>query len=212
VADEARELLQPTAVTTRHPELAVPMGRPELVRAQLEGLRRAVLESGSTARVHLAIRHVSDPAEAQALQALATEVGPGVAVGSYLTSPRAAYGAVDIAAASDVVWLEVRTLQAAMFGLPARQLLTAEPLDGYLRRGLLSCDPRTTLDPSLQGLLAKVAAATDRSGDRVGMRLSGEVSDTVAAQLYALGFRRFAVDRPETRPLVLALGKAALAA
>jgi pyruvate,orthophosphate dikinase len=38
------------------------------------------------------------------------------------------------------------------------------------------------------------------------------VSDTVAAQLYALGFRRFAVDRPETRPLVLALGKAALAA
>jgi pyruvate,orthophosphate dikinase len=43
------------------------------------------------------------------------------------------------------------------------------------------------------------------------MRLSGEVSDSVAAQLYGLGFRRFAVDAAQTRPLVLALGKAALA-
>ncbi|WP_051232170.1 pyruvate, phosphate dikinase [Pseudonocardia asaccharolytica] len=211
VADEARELLQQTAVTTRHPELSVPLGRPELVRAQLEGLRRALRESGSGARIHLAVRHVSDPAEARALHALAEQVGPEIAVGTYLTSPRAAHGAVDIAAVSDVVWLEVRTLQAAMFGIPARQLLTAEPLDGYLRRGLLSCDPRTTLDPSVQRLLQGVAEATDRSGDKVGMRLSGEVSETAAAQLYALGFRRFAVDAAETRPLILALGKAGLA-
>jgi pyruvate, orthophosphate dikinase len=212
VADEARELLQQTAMTTLHPELSVPLGRPELVRAQLEGLARAVRESGGRARVHLALRHVSDPAEARALRALAGEVGSAVSIGTYLTSPRAAHGAVDIAAASDVVWLEVRTLQAAMFGIPARQLLTAEPLDGYLRRGLLGCDPRTTLDPSVQRLLADVAAAADTAGRRVGMRLSGEVSEAVAAQLYALGFRRFAVDAAETRPVVLALGKAALAA
>jgi pyruvate,orthophosphate dikinase len=212
VADEARELLQQTAVTTRHPELSVPLGRPELVRAQLEGLRGALRASGSTARLHLAVRHVSDPAEARALRALATEVGPEVAVGPYLTSPRAALSAVDIAAGADVVWLEVRTLQAAMFGLPARQLLTAEPLDGYLRRGLLSCDPRTTLDPTVHELLRGVARATDRCGGAVGMRLSGAVSETAAAQLYALGFRRFAVDAAETRPLVLALGRAASAA
>lgn len=209
VADEARELLQQTALTTRHPELAVPLGRPELVRAQLSGLHRAAREAGAE-RVHLAVRHLSDVAEARALHALAQELGPEVGVGSYLTSPRAAHGAVAIAAASDVVWLEVRTLAAAVFGIPARQLLTAEPLDGYLRRGLLSCDPRTTLDPSVEGLLAQVAKATDRSGRRVGMRLSGEVSETVAAGLYALGFRRFAVDAAETRPLILALGKAAL--
>lgn len=131
-------------------------------------------------------------------------------MGSYLTSPRAAHHAVAIAAASDVVWLEVRTLQATVFGIPARQLLTAEPLDGYLRRGLLGCDPRSSLDPSVQGLLAQVAKATDRNGRRAGMRLSGEVSETVTTQLHGLGFRRFAVDAAETRPLVLALGKAAL--
>ncbi|MGE3289419.1 MAG: pyruvate, phosphate dikinase [Pseudonocardia sp.] len=211
VADEARELLQQTAVTTRHPELSVPLGRPELVRAQLEGLRGALRASGSAGRVHLAVRHVSDPAEARALRALATEVGPEVAVGPYLTSPRAALSAVDIAAAADLVWLEVRTLQAAMFGLPARQLLTAEPLDGYLRRGLLSCDPRATLDPTVHELLRGVARARDRSGGTVGMRLSGAVSETAVAQLYTLGFRRFAVDAAESRPLVLALGRAATA-
>ena len=45
---------------------------------------------------------------------------------------------------------------------------------------------------------------------RVGMRLSGAVSETVAAGLCGLGFRRLAVDARETRPLILALGQAAL--
>ena len=205
VADESRELLQQTAVTTRHPELAVPLGRLGLIEAQLAGLDRAVAASGSVGRVHLAVRHVSDPAEARLLRELAQ--GSGTAVGSYLTSPRAVLAIDAIAAASDVVWLEIRSLQAAMFGLPPRLLLTAEPLDGYLRRGLLACDPRTTLDPSVERLLAGVATAPGPA--RVGVRLAGEVSEQVVTQLYRLGFRRFAISTGETRPLQLALGKAA---
>lgn len=210
VADESRELLQQTAVTTRHPELSVPLGRPALVEAQLAGLARALAAAGGRTRAYLALRHVSDPAEAAALRLLVEQAGPGLGVGTYLTSPRAAFQAAGIARASDVVWLEVRALQAAMFGLPARQLLTAEPLDEYLRRGLLGTDPRSTLDPSVQQLLQQVVAAHG-PGCAVGMRLSGEVSEEVAAQLYTLGVRRFAVDHAEARPLLLALGKAALA-
>ncbi len=209
VADEARELLQQTALTTRHPELSVPLGRPALVEAQIRGLAQAVAGSGRAVRAHLAVRHVSDPAEAAALRGLASAGDGRVGVGTYLTSPRAAYGVGGIAAASDVVWVEVRALQAAVFGIPARQLLTAEPLDGYLGRGLLACDPRTTLDPAVQDLLARVAAVRG-SGTPVGMRLTGAVPEEAAAQLYDLGFRRFAVDAAEMRPLVLALGKAAL--
>jgi pyruvate, orthophosphate dikinase len=201
LADESRELLQQTALTTRFPELAVPLGMPALVEAQLAGLARAVAGSGGSARVHLAVRHLCDPAEAVALRALSTA---GVSVGAYLTSPRAVFHAPAIAAASDVVWLEVRALQAAMFGIPARQLLTAEPLDGYIRRALWGIDPRTTIDPSVEGMLARMAEVGG-----VGLRLSGSVSEEAAAQLYGLGFRRFAVDAHETRPLVLALGKAA---
>jgi pyruvate,orthophosphate dikinase len=117
-----------------------------------------------------------------------------------------------LAAAADVLWLEVRALQAAVFGIPARQLLTAEPLDGYVGRGLLGTDPRTAIDPSVEGLLARVAAVAEEVPScRVGMRLSGTVSEQAAAQLRALGVRRFAVDAHEVRPLLLSLGRAALA-
>jgi pyruvate,orthophosphate dikinase len=62
----------------------------------------------------------------------------------------------------------------------------------------------------VQELLGSVAAArTDACP--VGVRLTGEVMQEAAAQLYELGFRRFAVDAAEARPLMLALGKAALA-
>jgi hypothetical protein len=57
-----------------------------------------------------------------------------------------------------------------------------------------------------------------RSSAGVGLRLPGGharspcglrvVSETVAAGLYGLGFRRFAVDARETRPPILALGQA----
>jgi pyruvate,orthophosphate dikinase len=210
VADESRELLQQTAVTTRHPELAVPLGSPALIEAQLRGLERALEVSASPARVHLAVRHISDPAEAVALREIAAGTGGRVAVGAYLTSPRSAHRAVGIAEAGDIIWVEVRALQAAVFGIPARQMLTAEPLDAYLRRGLLAADPRTTLDPVVQDLLARVGAVQAEKC-AVGMRLTGAVPEEAAAQLYALGFRRFAVDAAEARPLVLALGKAALA-
>jgi Pyruvate phosphate dikinase, AMP/ATP-binding domain len=82
---------------------------------------------------------------------------------------------------------------------------------GYVRRGLLAVDPRTAIDPSVEGLLARVAAAADAVPDRrVGLRLTGSVSEAAAAQLFGLGFRRFAVDARETRPFLLSLGKAAL--
>ena len=207
VADESRELLQQTAVTTRNPELSLPLGRRALVEAQLAGLSRAVAAAGGAARVHLAVRHISDPAEARLLREIAGECG--IPVGSYLTSPRAVQAIEAIATSCPVIWLEVRSLQAAMFGLPPRLLLTAEPLDGYLRRGLLALDPRTTLDPSVHRLLTGVPAVSGPA--RVGVRLAGEVSEAVVEQLYRLGFRRFAISTPETRPLVLALGRAATA-
>ncbi len=210
LADESRELLQQTAVTTRHPELALPLGVPALVAAQREGLALAAAEAGYGGRMRLAVRHVSDPAEVRALRE-ADGAGSGPGTGTYLTSPRAVLGADALAAHSDVVWLELRALQAAMFGIPARQFLTAAPLDDYVARGLLSVDPRHAIDPTVEPLLAGLAEVARAHPDvPVGVRLSGTVSDAVAARLYALGFRRFAVDLPEVRPLILGLGRAAL--
>ena len=209
VADESRELLQQTAVTTRHPELSMPLGRPELVKAQIDGLARAVRESGG--RAHLALRHVSDPAEAASLRSLAD--GAGIGIGTYLTAPRALHGIEAIAGHGDVCWIELRTLQAAMIGLPPRQLYTAEPLDGYLSRGLFTLDPRRSIDPTVAELLVRAAATRDRLPDcRIGVRLSASASDETVTELYRMGFRRFAVDAAASRPLQLVLGQAAAGA
>jgi pyruvate,orthophosphate dikinase len=209
LADEARELLLQTAVTTRHPELALPLGAPALIAAQREGLALAATEAGYGGRMRLAIRHVSDPAEVRALHQVD---GPGPGMGTYLTSPRAVLGAEALVALSEVVWLEIRALHAAMFGIPARQFLTAAPLDDYVARGLLATDPRHAIDPTVEPLLAVLSEAGRAHPEvPVGVRLSGTVSDAVAARLYELGFRRFAVDLPEVRPLLLGLGRAALA-
>ncbi|SFQ06384.1 pyruvate, phosphate dikinase [Amycolatopsis rubida] len=208
VSDESRELMRQTALTSRYPALAVPLGIPALVEAQLAGLRRAIRDSGTPAKVHLAIRHVSDPAEVVALHEMSPPDESGLRVGAYLTSPRALANFAGIAAVGDRIWLELRVLQAAMFGIPARQLLTAEPLDSYVKRGMLSTDPRSGIDPSLDTALTPLA---DRGSGLVGVRLSGTVSESLVAGLYGKGFRRFAVDAGETRPALLALAKAAAA-
>lgn len=54
------------------------------------------------------------------------------------------------------------------------------------------------------------AAVAEQADCPVGVRLSGAVSEELVAGLHATGFRRFAVDPGETRPVLLALARAAL--
>jgi pyruvate,orthophosphate dikinase len=209
--DEAGGLL-PRALLDKAPQLSLPVGDPDLLRAQMGGLALAAERSGYGSTPRLVVRHVSDPIEARAIRRLGEGLAEGrrLAVGIYLTSPRAVMRAADLAEESQVMWVEMRALQAAMFGIPASQILAAEPLDGYLRRGMLAVDPRTDVDTATYELLEGVAAARERRpGCRIGMRLSGRVSDDMAVRLYGLGFRLFAVGPDELRVARLALGKAA---
>jgi pyruvate,orthophosphate dikinase len=217
IADEASELLQQTELIARHPELSVPFGSPALIEAQLAGLAQAEHHAGRVSRVHFTVRHLSDPGEAAELRAIgdrvAKRLGRAVRLGAYLSSPRGVFNFAAVADASDVIWIEVRALQAAAFGLPARLLLDQQPLDDYVRRGLLSVDPRTSVDPCVDQLLTLVTTrAAARPGCQVGVRLSGRVTGPMVARLHALGFRRFGVEAHEARPAALALGQAALAA
>ena len=226
IADEASELMQRTTLISRHPELSVPLGSPALIEAQIAGLVRAEQDTGRAGQVHFTVRHLSDPAEAAELRAIgdrvADRLGRTVRLGAYLSSPRGVFNYESVAGASDVIWIEVRVLQAAAFGIPARLLLNQQPLDDYVRRGLLSVDPRSDVDPSVYRLLATVATAAAeatvaarsgaRPGCQVGLRLSGRVAEPLVARLHALGFRRFSVESHEVRPVALALGQAALAA
>ncbi len=217
IADETREMLHQTALIGRHPELSVPLGSPALIEAQLAGLTRAELDAGRPGQVHFTVRHLSDPSEAAELRAVGARVaqrlGRAVRLGGYLASPRGVFNFASLAEASDAIWIEVRVLQAAAFGIPARLLLDRQPLDDYVRRGMLSVDPRVSVDPSVRQLLTSVAAAADaQPGCHTGLRLSGPVTEPLVAELHALGFRRFSVEAHEARPAALALGQAVLAA
>ncbi|MFF3572988.1 hypothetical protein ACFYXQ_35010 [Nocardia jiangxiensis] len=101
-------------------------------------------------------------------------------------------------------------LQAAMIGVPARHLLTAEPLDAYLRRGLIGVDPRVQIDIQAGQLIDMVAAAAERRPRcRIGARLTGPVPAPLAEALARRGFNVVAVNADEVRTTILALGRAA---
>ncbi len=146
------------------------------------GLALAAERSGYGSTPRLVVRHVSDPIEAHAIRRLGEGLAEGrrLAVGIYLTSPRAVMRAAELAEESEVMWVE------------------------------LAVDPRTDVDTATYELLEGVAAARERRPCcRIGMRLSGRVSDDMAVRLYGLGFRLFAVGPDELRVARLAFGKAA---
>ncbi|WP_051193039.1 hypothetical protein [Nocardia jiangxiensis] len=207
-ADESRELLGATELFITHPELALPMGSTDILSAQIRGITAAVTATGQLLRIHFTVRKINDPAETALLRKLIGEVPLGV--GAYIATPRGANAVLDIAEHADTIWLEVRELQAAMIGVPARHLLTAEPLDAYLRRGLIGVDPRVQIDTQAGQLIDMVAAAAERRPRcRIGARLTGPVPAPLAEALARRGFNVVAVNADEVRTTILALGRAA---
>jgi pyruvate,orthophosphate dikinase len=213
LVDETSEVLQSSGIADERPELALPLGSPELVSAQLRGLRDARTAAGEhPPRVHLSVRNLSDVGEATVLARLAESVKGEVVAGAYIASPRGALQAGAIAEQLSPIWVELRLLQAAMFGIPPRLLLTREPFERYAADGLVAVNPRHEIDASVAPLLDAVsAAAAGGHGDRIGLRVTGPVSEKLLAGVHGRGVRRFAVDFAEAPPALLAFAKAALA-
>jgi pyruvate,orthophosphate dikinase len=108
-----------------------------------------------------------------------------------------------------VIWIDRAALQASVFGLPGRHLLTAEPLDDYRRRGLLACDPRTTIDPAVADLLTRLARV-DAPGCAIGPRLLRRGLPGNRRPALRLGFPPLRRRDPRGPPDGARLGRAAL--
>ena len=209
-ADESSELLRTAELFIAHPELALPLGSEEILSAQLRGIAKAVHDADTDCRVHFTVRKIADGREMAALIALRDSLAGAerIEIGGYLTSPRGVASIDAITEHSDVVWIELRVLQAAVAGISARHLLTSEPLDSYLRRGLITVDPRVEIDDQVGDLVDTVAASiAQHPHRRVGIRLTGPVSAELVQSLRERGFTRFGVDGDEVRPSILALGQ-----
>jgi pyruvate,orthophosphate dikinase len=217
VSEEHVEILETPRLLTALPRAGVPLGVPELLRVQIAGLSIAAHRVGLSRPLELTVRHISDPGEARELRRLAEEetAKPGrapILVGATLTSTRGVQMAPELAPLCDFLWLDIRRLQAASYGYPSTIFLTAEPLDEYVRRGMLTVDPRQQADGPMAQLLASLSVTRVATPEcRLGVRLGGPVSEPLGAAFYRSGFRIFAVDAEEIRVADLALGKAALA-
>ncbi|MDQ1507007.1 MAG: pyruvate, orthophosphate dikinase [Actinomycetota bacterium] len=217
VSEDHVEILETPRMLTALPRAGLPIGVPELLRVQIAGLAIAAHRAELRRPPELTVRHVSDPGEVAELRRLAAEEtdGPGrapILIGATLTSPRGVQMAPELAPLSDFLWLDVRRLQAAAFGYPASLFLTGEPLDDYVRRGMLAIDPRQQADGPMAQLLASLSVTRISTPQcRLGVRLAGPVSEGLGAAFYRAGFRNFAIDAEEIRVADLALGKAALA-
>src|SRR5205814_6032533 len=187
------------------------------LRVQIAGLAIAARRAELRRPLQLTVRHISDPGEIRELRRLADEETsrPGrapILVGATLTSTRGVQMAPELGGLSDALWLDIRRLQAAFFGYPSSIFLTGEPLDEYVRRGMLTVDPRQQADGPMAQLLASLSVTRVATPEcRLGVRLGGPVSEALGAAFYRAGFRIFAIDAEEIRVADLALGKAALA-
>lgn len=203
-ADDVAELFAVTNLFALHPQVAMPMGSPELVSAQLRGLAQAA--EGTDVTVCFVSPRTSGPLEAAALRELRDKLSVPVKIGSYVTNIQGLLHLRDIAAEADHVWLELQRLQAGTYGIPPRHLLAAEPLDSYVRDNLIDIDPRKQVSLFVEKLVDDAIATLD-SPDTLRVRLSGTVSDATVQQLRAKGLRRFAVSSDEVRPCRLALSR-----
>lgn len=203
-SDDVAELLSGAGLFALHPQIAMPLGAPELVSAQLRGLVRA--SSGKQIDVCFVSPRTSSVAEAVALRKIRDELDVPVKVGCYVTNSQGLLNLPEMVVQVDRVWLELHRLQAETYGIPTRHLLAAEPLDSYVRDELIDIDPRTQIGHYVEQLLDQVVRRLD-SPDDLWVRLSGEVSEQTMKTLRAKGFRQFAVAIDEIRPAKLAAAR-----
>ncbi|MFW0794513.1 pyruvate, phosphate dikinase [Gordonia sp. CPCC 205515] len=202
--DDVAEMFAISTLFAVHPQVAMPLGSPELVAAQLKGLTRAAENTGAT--VCFVSPRTSGRAEASALRSLRDKLGLDIKVGCYVTNTQGVLEIPEIAEEVDQVWLELQRLQAATYGVPQRHLLTAEPLDSYVRDGLIDIDPRKQVGPYVEKIIDDALVRLS-SPAQLSVRLAGTVSDDTVRLLRRKGIQRIAVGHDELRPTRLAMAR-----
>ena len=216
VDGDAADLIDIPALFAAYPGLGVPLGVPELLRAQIAGLALASGMSGRVSKAHLVARHIADPREIAELGGMAEQEmsRPGrgdLEVGALVTTSLGVQLAPELSLRSGSVWFDAQRLLANSSGYPASVFTGAEPLDEYMRRGMLSHDPRLGADDAQLQVFSSVNKIRVRAPQcRIGVRLSAPISAELVGAYYRSGVRMFATDPEEIRPTALVLGKEAL--
>lgn len=192
------------------PDLWLPLGAPQLLRAQIRALVRAKEMAEYPDCVILMVGGINTEAEAVALKAACRDAGGAtLRLGVAVRSPQALLALSRIAAHVDMVWIDYRSLCAAIFNYPDDLMLEQDALKSYIASGFISLDPTTTVDETIKRLLPPLPR-TQHSCE-FGVTFYGwAVSEDVVRFFTERGFTNFGVEMNGLAATRLLLGRLAV--
>ena len=190
------------------PRLFLPLGFRSLYRPLLRGIADAAKETGHN-QVTPLIAAITGVEELQAFRKDAGELGLPRA-GAVLQSPAGLAEAAGMAAASPVLWVDIRELIRTWYGYPSALSFGDDVFESYVSDGHLAHNPRTSLGTHLRETLGRLmAAARSSPGLKLGVDCGEGAAMSLVHDLYEVGFRTFSVPLQSSASVRLALGQLA---
>ena len=191
------------------PGIWLPLGAPELVRAQIRALVRAKESTGYPDNVILMVGGINSAAEAAALRGLCVEAGGGsLKLGLAARSPHCLLALPEIARHADMIWIDYRALSAACYHYPDDLVLSRGVMRSYIDNGYMPVNPANRVDDVIERLLPPIPKTGHSC--QFGVTFAGwTVSEEVVRFFTQRGFRHFGVESSELAATRLLLGRLA---
>lgn len=192
------------------PAIWLPLGAPQLLRAQIRGLVRAKELTGYPDNVMLMVGGINTEAEAVAIREACRHAdGANLKLGVATRSPHGLLELPRIAKHADMVWIDYRSLCAAIYRYPDDLMLSQEAWKSYISDGYMPLDPANEVDEAIKRLMPDLP----RNGHscQFGATFYGwAVSESVVRFFTERGFRNFGVEMNGLAATRLLLGRLAL--
>ena len=191
------------------PGIWLPLGAPDLVRAQIRALVRAKEFLGYPDNVILMVGGINSAAEAAALRVLCVQAGgQSLKLGLASRSPHCLLALPEIAKHADMVWIDYRALSAACYHYPDDLVLSRGVMKSYIEDGYMPLNPANQVDDVIEKLLPSILGLGHSC--QFGVTFAGwTVSEDVVRFFTQRGFRNFGVESSELAATRLLLGRLA---
>ena len=191
------------------PGIWLPLGAPDLVRAQIRALVRAKESLGYPDNVILMVGGINSAAEAAALRVLCVQAGgESLKLGLASRSPHCLLALPEIAKHADMVWIDYRALSAACYHYPDDLVLSRGVMKSYIEDGYMPLNPANQVDDVIEKLLPSILGIGHSC--QFGVTFAGwTVSEDVVRFFTQRGFRNFGVESSELAATRLLLGRLA---
>ena len=191
------------------PAIWLPLGSPQLLRAQIRGLVRAKEATGYPDNVILMVGGINTEAEAIALRAACREAGgTKLRLGVAARSPHGLLELPRIARHVDMAWIDYRSLCAAIYRYPDDLMLAQDAWKSYIADGFIPLDPANEVDEAIERLMPTLTPGAHAC--EFGVTFYGwGVSEKVVRFFTERGFRNFGVEMNGLAATRLLLGRQA---